>query len=66
MSPMKHQQLINLISRLDLPTRHIRTLGEDLKAIRCGGIVTAWTDYLPHILNGHWENIYMKYGAATS
>ena len=36
MSPLKHQQLINLINRLDLPAERVQTLREDLTALRCG------------------------------
>jgi len=41
MSPMKHQQLINLINRLDLPAERVQVLGEDMRAIRCG-MATTW------------------------
>ena len=58
MSPLKHQQLINLINRLDLPAECVQALGEDLRAIRCG-LDPAWIVNLIYALLG---GIHVMYG----
>jgi hypothetical protein len=58
---MEFQQLANLISKLDLPAKHIKILGEDLRDFRCGGLNPDWIQYVLTLLSG---GIVGKYGAA--
>ena len=58
---MDYQQLAKLINGLDLPARHIKSLGEDLMALRCG-LSPDWISYVINLLAG---GIVGKYGAAT-
>ena len=57
MSPMKHQQLINLISKLDLPAERVQALREDLRALRCGLDLT-WIVNLIYALLGGVHAVY--------
>ena len=58
MSPLKHQQLINLINRLDLPAERVQALAEDLKAIRCG-LDPAW---IVNLINALLGGVRLLYG----